>query len=95
MQPPITALIWDEENVEHIAKHQASPAEVEEVCFGTEKVVLRAERAGRYVILGRTEAGRYLIVVVTTLHKGRARVITAREMSDKEHRGFKKLKGRS
>lgn len=95
MQPPITALIWDDENVEHIAKHQVSPAEVEEVCFGTEKVVLRAERAGRYVVLGRTEAGRYLTVVVTAPHKGRARVITAREMSSKERRKYAKLKGRS
>lgn len=55
MQPPITALAWDDENVEHIARHHVSPAEVEQVCFAAEKVVLRTERAGRYVVLGRGE----------------------------------------
>jgi len=95
MQPPITALAWDDENVEHIAKHRVSPAEVEEVCFAAEKAVLRAKGAGRYVVLGRTKAGRYLTVVVTAPHKGLARVITAREMSDKERRRYAKLKGRS
>ncbi|MFQ5813331.1 MAG: BrnT family toxin [Anaerolineae bacterium] len=95
MQLSITTLVWDDENVEHIARHHVSPTEVEEICFGPEKVVLRAEKAGRYVVLGRTEAGRYLTVVITTPHKGRARVITAREMVDKEHRRYANLKGRS
>jgi len=84
-------LRWDEENVEHIARHRVSPREVEEVCFSREKVVLRAEKAGRYVILGRTAAGRYLTVVVTAPRRGRSRVITAREMSAKERRRYHKL----
>jgi hypothetical protein len=92
---PITTLWWDDENVEHIARHHVSPGEVEEVCFGTERMILRAEKAGRYVVLGRTEAGRYLTVVVTAPHKGRSRVITARDMSAKERRRYTKLKGRS
>jgi uncharacterized DUF497 family protein len=95
MQPSITSLAWDDENVEHIARHRVSPAEVEQLCFAAEKVVLRAERAGRYVILGRTEAGRYLTVVVTTPRQGRVRVITARDMSDRERRRYAQLKGRS
>ncbi|MCI2437242.1 BrnT family toxin [Candidatus Acetothermia bacterium] len=95
MQSSVTSLAWDDENVEHIARHRVSPAEVEQVCFAAEKVVLRAERAGRYVILGRTEAGRYLTVVVTTPRQGRVRVITARDMSDRERRRYAQLKGRS
>lgn len=87
----ITALAWDDENVEHIAKHRVQPAEVEEVCFGPKNVLLRAQE-GRYAVLGQTEAGRYLKVIITFPIKGRSRVITARDMTSNERRYYTKLK---
>lgn len=95
MQPLITTLVWDEKNIAHIARHRLSSAEVEQACFGTARVVLRAKEAGRYVIWGRTQAGQYLTVVITAPRKGRARVITARAMTKKERRRYAQLtKGR-
>lgn len=91
----ITHLVWDPENTEHIAKHQVIPEEVEEVCSG-ELASVRVER-GRgfnrianplYYVLGRTAAGRYLFVVVRWLGRGQARVITARDQSDRERRRY-------
>jgi len=93
MSLTITSLIWDDENVAHIARHLVDPIEVEAACFGAKKVVLRAAMAGRCVILGRANAGRYLTVVVTTPHKGRSRVITAREMTRNERRRYAKERG--
>jgi len=91
----ITALVWDDENVAHITRHSVQPTEVEGVCFGQRKVLLRAKE-GRYAVLGRTEAGRYLKVIVTFPVRGRSRVITAREMTTKERRYYLRLmRGRS
>lgn len=87
----VTTLAWDDENVEHIAKHGVRPEEVEEVCFGPKNVVLRA-RENRYAVLGRTAAGRYLKVIMTLPVTGRSRVITARDMTDRERRYYTKLK---
>jgi uncharacterized DUF497 family protein len=89
----ITGLTWDQANVAHIARHQVTPTEVEEVCFGSKKVVLRARRR-RYAVLGQTAAGRYLKVIVTYSTRGRSRVITAREMSMAERRYYHKLRKR-
>ena len=91
----ITVLVWDDENVAHIARHGVRPTEVEEVCFGSQKVLLRT-RVGRYAVLGRSEIGRYLKVILTLPVRGRSRVITAREMSVNErHYYLKMAKGRS
>lgn len=75
-------LFWNEANIEHIARHDVSPDEAEQVCRLQPKV--RRGRDGRYLVLGRTAAGRYLLVVLTYLGHGEARVITARDMDDKE-----------
>jgi len=91
--PKITALAWDEENIAHIAKHNVSPREVEEVCFSSSHVIFRAA-GGRYIVLGQTDAGRYLKVVVHLQRRGPARVITALDMSKKERRRYRELSRR-
>jgi uncharacterized DUF497 family protein len=80
---------WDEGNIEHVARHQLSPGEVEEV-FDARYVVLRG-RDGRYVVLGQTVTGRYLFVVVENW-SGIGRVVTARDMGNSERRLYKRKK---
>ena len=93
----IIKLIWDEENEEHIARHQVTPDEVEELFFIFKgKPYIRRFR-DIYHAFGQTEAGRYLFVVFRVLGSGQARVITAREMDRAEKRfykGHKRKRGR-
>ena len=73
-------------------KHQIRMEEVEEL-FEQDPLVLRGETdqygERRYVALGRTESGRYLLVVFTVPKVGKAKVITAREMTQREQRFYK------
>lgn len=84
----INSLNWDEETAEHLwSRHRVRPQEAEQVVFSRTKVVFQA-RDGRYLILGRTDAGRYLLVVVENLHGGACDLVTAREMTKKERRRY-------
>lgn len=75
----ITLLNWDEQTAEHIwGKHRVRPQEAEQVVFSPDKFIFLS-RDVRYLILGRTEAGRYLLVVVENLYKGACDLVTARE----------------
>jgi hypothetical protein len=84
----ITETAWDERSVRHIARHHVTVKEVEEVCFHSKSFVFR--RGERYIILGRTEAGRYLFVAVDRVERYKGKVITAREMDDAERRRYRK-----
>lgn len=68
MPVEIRCLLWDEHNEAHIAGHQVTPAEVEEVVFGPATHWGRDDRArvGRLVARGVTSASRYLVVVCDT-----------------------------
>jgi hypothetical protein len=88
----ITQLRWNEETAEHIwVKHQVRPDEAEQVVFRPNKLVFRA-RDGRHIILGQTEAGRYLLAVVENLSKGACELVTARAMTKRERRRYLKQK---
>lgn len=84
----IRRLEWDEHNEEHIARHGVSPEEVEEVCFA--RPMLVRSRQGSHVALGQTHAGRHLVVVLRFKAHGLARCITARNMTDKEKRYYRR-----
>ncbi len=77
-------------------KHGIYFHEVEEL-FLRPHVTLRSavDRYGerRYISLGQTSAGRYIFVVYTMLEPPMAKVITAREMMDRERRYYKKIIG--
>ena len=80
---------WDEVNVSHIElRHGITPEEVEEV-FAQRYVLLKA-KYGRYNALGRTLSGRYLSVIFEYKRGGIVRVITARDMTRKEIRYFRR-----
>ena len=82
-----TQLKWRGDRITHIAsKHGVTPGEVEEVCFGA-PFILRGPGKKKnclYYVLGQTEAGRYLFVVIKPLGGKIAQPITAREMSSSE-----------
>ena len=69
--PVVRDLYWRTDRIDHIAKHSVAPGEVTEAIFGDPSgVLLRVGPAERnpeetlYRYLGRTEAGRYLLVVL-------------------------------
>jgi len=92
----IEAFIWPEDRIEHIARHGVTPQEVEEACFGR-PLVLRAKSSGEnpvHYVLGQSEAGRYLFCVVIQFADGHGYPVTAREMTTKEKRRYRKWKKR-
>jgi len=92
----IDAFIWPEERIEHIARHGVTPEEVEEVCFGKSLVQrAKSERENPvYYVLGQSEAGRYLFCVVIQFPDGNGYPVTARQMTAKEKRRYRKWKDR-
>ncbi len=87
----ITQVAWDEWTVEHIARHGVTPDEVEEVLFAR-PLIQRTRGRGKnavYFARGQTAAGRYLTIVFRYLGSQQARVITARDMSGSERKGYR------
>ena len=56
-------IIWDEQNVEHLAAHQVNPDEVEDVIWDDPWFEQRRGRH-RYHVYGQTSGGRYLFIVL-------------------------------
>jgi len=83
----ISGFDWDDDNVLHIERHQFSPDEVEEVFAGEYK--LRRARQDRYIALGETLDGRLAFIVFRRLSGGLIRVVTARDMGNRERRQFR------
>jgi uncharacterized protein len=92
----IDEFIWNEDRIEHIARHNVTPEEVEETCFGV-ALVQRTKSEGKnpvYYVLGQTVVGRYLFCVVIRFSDGRGYPVTARPMTDKEKRRYKQWRNR-
>jgi uncharacterized DUF497 family protein len=84
----ISGFEWDDDNISHIERHEYTPEEVEEVFAGDYKV--RRARERRYIALGRTFDGRMALVVFLRLPRGVIRVVTARDMEERERRLFRR-----
>ena len=72
------AFKWDDANLAHIARHQVSPGEAEQI-IENDPLDIEAETVGgeeRTTSVGCTDRGRFLIVV-TTLRGTHLRVVTA------------------
>lgn len=92
----IHGLIWPQDRIDHIYRHDVQPEEVEEVCFGR-PLVEHAKSEGDnpvYYVLGQTEAGRYLFCVIIEFPGGKGYPVTARPMTRKEHRRFDQRRNR-
>ncbi|MDQ2807134.1 MAG: BrnT family toxin [Chloroflexota bacterium] len=71
-----------------ITKHGVKPTEVEE-CFCEEKYKIRRAENDTYQLFSRAENGRYLFVVFAWKKK-LIRVITARDMDDRERNYYRR-----
>jgi len=80
---------WDNNNIEHIARHGVFPDEAEDVAFDDDPWIRKGRKGTRYM-LGYTVAGRYLFVVYVLKGKGIARVITSMDMDDTTKKLYKK-----
>lgn len=79
---------WDKGNIDHIARHNVEPDEAEQVL--SNRPTVRRSRSGRYVAIGRTDVGRYLVVVFELEKQGMARVVTARPAESEERRLYRR-----
>ena len=86
----IDVLVWDDWNRTHIARHQVTPSEVEEVIHG--EYVLFPSYKDRLVVIGLTEAGRALHVTLASRGGNTYYVVTARVAVRKEREYFQKQK---
>jgi len=84
---------WDEENIRHIARHEISPAEAEQVIGNRPRDLESEIRNGeeRVVQVGETDAGRILIVV-STMQGRKVRVVTAWPSKERLRRYFETQK---
>lgn len=82
---------WDDRNIDHIARHNITPDEAEEVFLDA---LFRKGREGRLLVYGVTDPGRFILVVAALKSGGVVRVITARDMTQSERRYYLREKGR-
>lgn len=78
---------WDDDNLDHLARHGITPEEVEELFEGP--VVRRrggTDAPDRFRVLGRTAAGRYLAMVYQERARGVVRPFTGWDMRQHERR---------
>lgn len=91
----ITGYIWREDVVDKLAwKHDLRAREVIQL-FENRPRIERIERGHRpgedlYMALGQSDAGRYLTVFFVYKQDGRALIVTARDMTEKERRRYGK-----
>ena len=81
--------VWNDNNIEHIARHGVQPWEAEEA-VGDPGRVTRRRRGGRLAVIGATEAGRVLVVILDREDNDVWRVVTARDSSQNEKRSYRR-----
>lgn len=86
----IDQLRCDPETELHVwSRHRVTAREVEDAAY-RHGLAIRGRSKGVYEVFGRTEEGRYLLIVVRYLGDCTARLITARDMSRTERRRYDK-----
>ena len=92
----IYEFVWNQDRIDHIARHGITTEELEEACFGN-GLVQRTRSEGDnlvYYVLGQTDSGRYLFCVVIQFPDGRGYPVTARPMTDREKRRYRQWQKR-
>ena len=84
----IRELLWNDWNIEHIARHNVSLHEVENVCYSNPFVTRARNKTLRSI--GQTHSGRFLAIFLAPRGKGSYFVVTAREATEAERRRFYK-----
>lgn len=88
----INSFDWDEKNENHIAEHGVAIFEVEEAIL-FDKPFYQRSREDKYIAYGVTEETRFLFIVFVIKGSSRIRVISARDMTEKEKRHYKGGRG--
>lgn len=81
-------MLWTEDSEAHIARHDVTPLEVEQALYARPRLTAPG-RDDTVEVLGTSNAGRHLLVVVTESADGRDFIITARDMTAAEKRTFR------
>ena len=87
-----TGFEWDERNTgKNRQRHRVTPSECEEMFFNRPLVVAddikHSEKENRFYALGHADSGRTLFVVFT-VRQNLIRVVSARDMSQKERKVY-------
>ena len=80
---------WDAANIEHVARHRATPREVQQV-FANEPMIVGAQEhpeEERFLCFERTNAGRFLTVIYTE-RQGKILVVTCYRMTRAQQRMY-------
>lgn len=88
----VRKLIWDAWNISHIARHHVTPDEVEAICNGN-PVVLQGQKKGRLVLIGKTEEGRVLGVVLESKGKRQYYPVTGYDADVHDTTLYNRLRG--
>ncbi len=84
-------LIWNDRNIAHIARHDVTSDEVEDVCQG--EFVSSETYKGRFRVVGPTKTGRMLTVILEPQGEEVYYPVTARPASRQERRRYLELRG--
>lgn len=84
----IDKLIWEEWNINHIARHNVVPAEVEEALH--RKFIVKESYRERLVLIGKTDQGRAITTIVHEDEENIYYVVTARDATNFEIEDYEK-----
>jgi len=84
-------LLWDDWNRAHIAQHDVTPEEVEEVCEG--EPIMRNSYSTRIMVIGPTHSGRMLAIVLHPKGEGVFYPVTARSADRRERKDYLEEQG--
>lgn len=80
----LNELVWDSFNSKHISKHNLTQEEITQVCINQLKVL--KTKLGRLLLVGKTDTGKVVSVVLAPKGPGKYYPVTARPASRKERR---------
>lgn len=88
----IKKLVWTEGNVEHIARHNVTKEEVEEVFHGIH--IMKDAHGGRFMMIGPTMKNRALCIILDPeWPEGTWYIVTARSADRGERKKFTRETG--
>ena len=86
----IDRVLWSTRNIAHIARHDITPEEVEDVLLSPPLDARRGERDSTYLVFGRSRDGRRLLVVIAPRPDNSWYVVTAHDVDKAERRRMKR-----
>ncbi len=87
MQRRFDVLRWTPDRIAHVQRHSVEPEEADEV-LADPGADMRRGRDGCYLLYGRTEDGRPLLLVLVDETERVAGPVTARDATDAERRTY-------